>query len=226
MKLSCEEIQEGISEMALGIASSADRRQITRHVRECDSCRERLQEMSRVSDSLLLASPSIDPPRGFEHRVLENMKSAKPERAIGLRWVAFAATVALIIGSLWAWLLPRMFVSEQEALAAQYVQALETLGGKALYAGRMESPEGKDAGAIFVYEGSPSWMFVTIEDGIARGHFSVSLGLEDGETRRFGGLDLEEGKGSLGVRLDFPIKQIRSIEIVDSANTVVYVMRV
>jgi hypothetical protein len=212
--------------MALGKSTTTERRLILKHVRSCESCRAFLREMHEVADQVLFAAPSADPPPGFEQRVLNALGPHKSPRVIQLRWVAFAAVFALTLGALWARLLPRIFESEQDRLAAQYIQALETLGGKALYASRLESITGEDVGSLFVYEGNPSWMFLTIEDAEKpTGELRVRVSLARGDPLLFDGLELLDGRGSLGLRLDVAVKQIREIEIIEETGQVAYMIK-
>ena len=70
--MECDQIRDLAPELALGIADGAERASALRHVANCPDCRRVLDELSTVSDELLLLAPVLGlgpaTPVGTAHR--------------------------------------------------------------------------------------------------------------------------------------------------------------
>src|SRR5437588_13078308 len=87
--LSCAELRELAPELALGPLPGDQRAAAIAHLAHCGECQLRVEELSDAADSLLLACPEADPPRGFARRVVAGLGPV-PRR----RWRSVAAVVA------------------------------------------------------------------------------------------------------------------------------------
>ena len=74
--MSCEHTRQLAAELALGIADGADRARALQHLGECAECRRAVEELSGVTDELLMLAPERQPPVGFESRVLARLQPA------------------------------------------------------------------------------------------------------------------------------------------------------
>lgn len=67
---------EALCEMALGVLDPEERTSVLAHLARCPACREDLLELSAVADQLAAHAPSVEPPAGFEDRVLARLDAA------------------------------------------------------------------------------------------------------------------------------------------------------
>ncbi len=156
----CDEVQDVLSELAIGIADGAERAQALDHVSDCADCRQELERQSAVADELLLLAPGQEPPIGFELQVLRSIQP-EPQRARSIfAWLvpatAVVAAVAITAGA--------MFLGgrDDRRLADQYRATLAEANGRYFDAVRLQDAAGRDGGVLFTYRGSPSWILVTV----------------------------------------------------------------
>jgi len=97
----CEDVRELAPETALDVLDAAVRADVLAHVATCASCRDELAALSAAADALLLAVPPVEPPAGFELRVVARMGRRRR------RWAApaLAAAAALVVGLVGGWTL-------------------------------------------------------------------------------------------------------------------------
>ncbi len=111
-EVTCEVFDANADELALGLIDEPLRSSLLAHAAGCTTCRALLDELAAVGDNLLLAAPEIEPPAGFESRVLERLPSAAAltgsassqpgaggARARPRRWLAVAAAAVLVSGA-------------------------------------------------------------------------------------------------------------------------------
>ena len=215
---SCAEVRAAAPELALGMVSGAERAAALAHLAGCPGCRAEVESLSDIADTLLLLAPQAEPPLGFETRVIDRMAGA----SLGVstltpssrRWrlPAVAAAVAAVLGV--AVGLSGLYERGRgNALDREYVSALRVLGGKALHAGRLTDPEGRPTGEVFVYDGHPSWIFVTVTNTRATGPLTVELRRAGRAPLRLTGLTVTGGTGSLGQRLDGSAGAVQSVRV-------------
>src|SRR5438034_844853 len=95
--VTCQEAREHLAELALGVADGEQRARTLDHVDGCPECRHELERLSVVGDRLLELAPEVEPPIGFELRVLESISPRPARRPRLRRWVL--AVVAAAIAS-------------------------------------------------------------------------------------------------------------------------------
>ena len=98
---SCAAFDELAEELALGMVDEPRRSELLGHAASCPRCQSALDGLGSVVDRLLLVAPEIEPPAGFETRVLARI-GAEPAPARRRRtgmWVAAAAALVLIGGA-------------------------------------------------------------------------------------------------------------------------------
>ena len=209
--MTCDEVREAAAELALGMVSGAERAAALGHLATCPSCRVEVESLSDVADALLLLAPQAEPPLGFETRVLARFPGVtRPAR----RWrLTTAAAVAIaVLGSVVGvtGLLER---APSTALDREYVNALRVLGGTSLLAGRLVDADGRPTGEVFLYDGHPSWIFVTVSDSRAKGNLTVDLTWASRPPVTLTGLTMSGGTGSLGHRLDGSLAGLTSVRV-------------
>lgn len=97
--IDCTVFDEHVDDLALGAAEEPLRSRLLAHAASCPTCRAALDELGAVADGLLLAAPEVEPPPGFESRVLARI-APPAEHAPRHRWLAVAAAAVLLIGSI------------------------------------------------------------------------------------------------------------------------------
>ena len=83
----CVQYAEEIVELALGISTGRQRVQALAHVGACPSCQAEMEQLSLAADSLLEVVPGVEPPLGFEVRLMERLGAGHaPRQLAGRRW--------------------------------------------------------------------------------------------------------------------------------------------
>src|SRR6266700_2777443 len=72
-KMSCEEFEEVAAELALGVLTGRERAAALEHLDRCETCRTSVRQLSMTGEELLGLLPAIEPPPGFETRVLDRL---------------------------------------------------------------------------------------------------------------------------------------------------------
>jgi anti-sigma factor RsiW len=175
MDARCEETRGVAAELALGIVEGEERGRALEHLAKCPECRRHVEELSEVADGLLLLAPKKEVPVGFESRALAPLRPApKPKRRrfwlVLAPAAAAAAAVAITLG----------VVSDDLQLASHYRHTLDEANGREFESYSLRGDGGAPAGTVFSYQGSPSWVLITIDAGHRAGLQSAELVMDDG----------------------------------------------
>ena len=81
--MTCDDFDDGVDELALGLLDEPDRGRLLDHAASCARCQARLDDLIALTERLLLVAPQIDPPAGFEGRTLERMGARARDRRAG-----------------------------------------------------------------------------------------------------------------------------------------------
>ena len=73
----CDDYQEDLAELALGVLTGRQRAATLAHVDSCDHCAEELEQLSRTADAVVYVAPEEEPPVGFEVRLFNRMGLAE-----------------------------------------------------------------------------------------------------------------------------------------------------
>src|SRR4029079_4682040 len=74
---SCAQLRDVAPELALGVLGGAERAEAIMHVNECARCQALVNELSEAAGALPLLAPEIEPPFGFEQRVLSSGRARR-----------------------------------------------------------------------------------------------------------------------------------------------------
>jgi hypothetical protein len=77
-EMSCVELADVAAELALGVLTGRERAAAVAHLERCESCREDVRQLMATGDQLLGLLPPVEPPVGFETRVLERLGLPTP----------------------------------------------------------------------------------------------------------------------------------------------------
>jgi hypothetical protein len=206
----CASIEELLPEVALEIASGEDRAVVLRHVVSCARCRELLEDMSSLSDDLLLIGPVAEPPSGFESRVTEAIVgpgSRARRRRYALRGVAVVAAALVGAGSIF-------FVTRSDRRLADYTRhQLAVENGEYFEAAQLRTGQGVQAGQVFAYQGSPSWIVVIVA-APKEESYAAEIRTKDGRWISLGSHRFTEG-GTWGQSLPLPFDEVSGFRLTD-----------
>jgi hypothetical protein len=74
--MNCDLFHERLAELAVGSLDAPERTDVLAHAARCAPCQSALERMSVVADRILDETPEIEPPPGFEQRVLSQLSTA------------------------------------------------------------------------------------------------------------------------------------------------------
>jgi hypothetical protein len=97
--VTCDEFDAEVDELAVGAVSEPRRSELLAHVATCPSCAARLRQLSDVADRLLLLAPTVEPPAGFESRVVSTAPAAGSSWTTWRRSAAGLAVAAALVGA-------------------------------------------------------------------------------------------------------------------------------
>jgi hypothetical protein len=205
----CAEVRAVLPELAAGVAPGDVRAMALAHLAHCAACRKELEEIAATLDELLLLAPEREPPPGFDVRVLDRIDTDRPRRHLVRNSFMLAAALVLVaaaaVGITWS------VGGDDRNVAAQYRDTLSVADGTSMQAADITA-NGRTYGNVFVYDGNPSWLFLTMH-APGSGTYPVSLVTKDGTTTQIGTCTLHDGVGHWGTTLDVPVGSIAQIEL-------------
>jgi hypothetical protein len=208
----CEETRDLAAEIALGITDGEERAEALRHLSTCEECRRIVGDLSLVADELLVLAPVEEPPAGFESRVVEAMGLRKrPRRRPSARWVAARLGPALAAAAVTAAVLVGVYRDDHQT-AEQYRGILDQAGGQYFQAGPLEDETGTRGGVAFGYEGSPSWLLVTVNPAHRDDVKTSELVTRDGRTIPLRSFRLDR-RGSWGGAIPVKLYKVASVRL-------------
>ena len=213
----CAAARSLLAELATGAAAGVERASAIRHVAECVTCRSELAGLARTADSLLLLVPAAEPPSGFENSVIARLerdpavrhrRAARPLRRMLAAAVAGLVAAALLgAGAVW-W-----HTAPDRALATRTRHTLEVADGRYLDAAQVTTVSGATVGTVFLYQGNPSWLLVSMTAAPADGPYQVSIVGRGGGTYPIGTCPISNGAGTIAYRLRTQVASIAAIEM-------------
>ena len=208
-ELQCREVRDLLPELAAGVASGEMRAAALAHLAGCAECRAELDEVAATVDELLLLAPEREPPAGFDLRVISSLGGARPDSHRLRDSLMLAAAFVLIAGAAGgiAWATG----GDDRSLADQYRDTLAVADGSAMRAADITAG-GTTYGDVFVYEGHPSWLFLTMA-APGSGSYPVRLVTTDGQSVRLGTCTLRDGVGHWGTIIDVPLDSIEQVQL-------------
>lgn len=210
----CLQVRELLPELAAGVADGDARALALAHLARCADCRRELDDITAVLDGLVLLAPEHEPSPGFESSVLGALVPARA-RGRTLRSVALAAAAAVLVAALAGGLVWWQTADDRQ-LARQYRNTLAVADGRYLAAADISTVVQPSAGHAFAYEGTPSWVFITLDSAPASGTYQVQLITTDDRTIDIGWCEVSSGEGSWGTTIDVPIHDISRIQLLRS----------
>ncbi len=212
LPMACQRVDEDLAPFALGTLAGRARAHVLEHLKGCVRCAAEVESLSRAGDALLTLAPELEPPVGFELRVMERFReetqpSIEPRgrrRAV----LSVAAVVIATLGFGAEALIHAVTTSPTSSASARPLAARLTAHGKVL-------------GEVFLTGGSPSWLSMTVYEGSLGGRVRCQVVLASGAVKTVGTYLLTTGYGAWTMRVDAPRDQVRTARLVDSRGVVV-----
>lgn len=215
--LSCAEVHERAGEMGLGVLVGDERAAVLEHLEDCAACRAVVEDMAELGDSLLLLGPEAEPPAGFESRLLDRRAAparlgARRRRRLTVTLAGLAAALVVAAGTSLG-----LAFSGGSGFEVRHPDAMAADGGRFLDMAVL-SQGGTRIGEAFLYAGSPSWIFMTVDGGQWQGALTCEVRTQSGETMVLGTFRPSASYRSWGSTIAVPAGQLRSVVLVDARH--------
>jgi hypothetical protein len=151
------------------------------------------------------ASPVTVPSRPRSRR------SPAIPRRVGLVGIAAAAFVAVGASAV----VTNAVDHSSRATTAQVAQSAT------LRFASLRTPAGQTVGQVYVHQGDPSWMFMSMHGRDTDTTLSCELHLANGTTMQVGTVQLHEGTGQLAHPVPLNVSQLRRAQLVTSTGAIV-----
>jgi len=212
---SCEELAAIDAELALGIADARTRAVALQHLEQCSSCRRRVQRLSEVSDGLSELVPPVEPPVGFESRVISELHPAPSPTSgnVAHRFMIAAAIVALaLIAGITGWL-----VGTSKATNNPPSHSSAAANGHAVTAD-LVGQQGT-VGQVVLSAGGDPWMSMAVQGEMGHARVRCQVVESDGHVITLGSFPVEEGYGYWASALPTGAT-VRTVRIADRSGAV------
>jgi anti-sigma-K factor RskA len=214
----CEEYANELAELALGVLTGRERARVLAHVESCQRCAEELEVLSRAADTVVQAAPELEPPLGFEVRLLERMgvTDTRPRRRRlrPSRWVP--AVVGVAAAALALGLGLSLSSSSTPTVSAGPRHPHQIVTGALV-------ENGENVGKVVAFGGDKPWMSMMLADSTAHGTVDCVVVTKNGETRRVGTFSADRGGYGAWIAplRGIDPKDLRAAEVVSPSGTVI-----
>jgi hypothetical protein len=235
-EMGCEELANVAAELALGVLTGRERAQALAHLDHCDACRAEVRQLTLTGEELLGLLPPVEPPAGFETRVLARIGIEAPAPAPA------PAPPPVPAAKSRAWKLPRWSAARPPGITrrmlatAAVVAALvgAVLGGwglrsatapttasSPLSSAALVSADHQESGNIFVYNGTPRWLYMGVTIGsAANGTVICQLVGKDGHVTTVGSFQVTNGYGEWGSAVPATVGALAGARLVTPGGAV------
>ncbi|MCW2933300.1 MAG: hypothetical protein JWM19_4262 [Actinomycetia bacterium] len=208
--MTCAELHDEAAELALGVLTGRERAAAVAHLEKCEAFREEVRQLMATGEQLLKLLPPAEPPAGFETRALERLgmpaaqEGQTQPRQLASRehrprhrgrsrrgpvCRALAATVmgvGVIAAGLGGWRIGVGTSPSTSPAAAPLTSA------------SMLSVTHSSVGSIFLYAGTPRWLYMYVDIGTGNEPVTCQVVGADGKASTIGSFRLADGYGAWG----------------------------
>ena len=194
--MTCDEFREQLAELAVGGIDASERNDLLRHTAHCASCQMALEQMTTVADCVLDETLEIEPPPGFEQRVLSRLNAAPLATVSAPR--ARVRTAVLVACALAAGSIATVLVANTVRDRAQPSAAVH-----AVRHGTLIRIDGRPNGQVMLVDQPRAMVIVTIDHPRPfTGRVNCELELPNGHKSVVGSWsydDVESGAWAVGI---------------------------
>jgi hypothetical protein len=212
----CAHVRDLAAEVALGVADGEDRALVFAHTADCSECRAFVAELTSTVDAVLLLAPSKEPPPDFEARLMKRLSRGRKGE---IRARVLSAAAALVVGLLVATGAVWMGTATDRRLADGYRSTLAEARGEYFRAVPMRDADGLKVGNLFAYQGRPSWIYGVVDAPLSSLPIRGVVVAEDGTRVPVDSISVSGSHISFGMTLPFPIRDVRSVEVIDASGS-------
>ncbi|HJP64855.1 MAG TPA: zf-HC2 domain-containing protein [Actinomycetota bacterium] len=225
--MNCESVRELLPDHTLGTLSDLQDADVRRHLRGCASCRAEATALDEGMSLFASAVHAAEPPSELQGRVMEVLseewaESERPTRR-PVRWLAMAAAVVIVVGSV-AWAGASQIRQSQLASQAESYQAfLHALGGRDVRVATIQprsSSSMEGSAVLYDSDRGQSWVLVLLRAPGTTGTANVTLIGTTGNIALRPVELAEDGDGSTWLVTSADISTIRSVRVTDASGNV------
>ena len=242
-EMGCQEFSDVAAELALGVLTGRERAQALAHLDHCASCREEVGQLTATGEGLLGLLPSVEPPAGFETRVMDRLglTAAAPSPASPASRAGWTSRIPLLgrkparraAAGPTGPARPPGRTRRALALAAVTLAVVAAgLGGWGLRPGT-SAPAGtplssatllsashQAAGKVFLYQGSSRWLYMSVYMPSGNGTVICELESGNGHITTVGSFRVTDGRGYWGSPVPATPGQLTGARLVGPGGTV------
>jgi Putative zinc-finger len=239
-EMGCAEFADAAAELALGVLTGRERARALAHLDQCEKCRENVRQLTVTGEELVGLLPAIEPPAGFETRVMERLglgtpapapaRQLSPARRFGLKLAGWAGGGPGRAGVS----RPRRILAAAAVAAGVIVAGLGGWGLHGVTSSQAASPlssaalltaSHQTAGQVYFYDAGSPWLYmsVNIRSGSgAAGNGTVICQVEgrDGHVTTVGSFQLTGGYGYWGSPAPVTSGPLTGARLVTTTGTV------
>ncbi|MGP7997845.1 MAG: hypothetical protein ACLPKI_11045 [Streptosporangiaceae bacterium] len=266
-EMSCQEFSGVAAELALGVLTGRERADALAHLDHCDACRETVRQLTMTGEGLVGLLPGLEPPPGFETRVMERIGLAAPAPSPASRvsWVhrfsragrkaASPAGPGRAVpgragpgragpgravpdpaGPDPAAPAQRWYAGRTRRMLAAAAVVLAVVAGglggwglrggtsspasTQLNSGTLLSASHHTVGKIFLYQGSPRWVYMSVDMPAGNGTVVCQMESAGGHISTVGSFRLTDGHGYWGSPAPQTSGQLTGARLVSPDGTV------
>ena len=204
---SCAQLRDVAPELALGVLGGAERAEAIIHVNGCARCQALVNELAEAADALPLLAPEIEPPVGFEQRVLS---SGRARRRRSVRRLVSAVAVAAAAAAILSITIVRVVESGSDTngttQSAGKPAAVKMVSASALPAG-------------WAYVTNKHSVAIAVDYGLKSGSYKIAVQPRAGSTVTIGTMAVDNDHGSWTGTSQVALRAGSTISLVDATGT-------
>ena len=212
-EMNCREFQDVAAELALGVLTGRERAQAMAHLEHCEACRANVRQLTLTGEGLLGLLPAMEPPVGFETRVMDRIGLAAPAPVPARRfaWLPHVGLRAAEPG----WLGPAAAAQPDAADVRRRGRRAGCRSGRPgrmgpartaprprarapLHSAALESAAHQSVGKIYLYQGRPQWLYMSVNMPSGQRTVICQVRDRDGHLTTVGSFRLTNGYGYWG----------------------------
>lgn len=197
VELTCQQCQEISAELALDVLPGLERADALGHLEGCGPCQDTVSALTDTADRLVELLPAVPPPTGFEQRVISALRP--PASHVRRWWTAAAAGLLAIAGAAGGWIVGYSHANSpngNDAPADVTTPATQADERTVIYAPLTTAQH--QIGNAYVYPGTPSWIYLSLDGGTASNTVHCEVVRRDGSAVPVGTFPLTHGHGAWG----------------------------
>jgi hypothetical protein len=186
----CAACRELAPELALGLLAGEERAAALAHMHGCERCRDDVAALTALHERMCALVPPVDPPAGFESRVLTRFTDAgqpRPSRLGGRRRrIAWVAAAVLAVGAAFAGGWMGGTATHAPAQAESRLLAVPLTAGD------------RPVGQLFFQTDEPSWIYLYVDAPSGAAHLNCQFLRRDGSQAATATMTVRNGDAHWG----------------------------